>query len=96
MKWGLTVTFCFSGQKSKVFNCSYDSSTGVFTVPPGGDGLYYFSTYLSVDLQEIAHMDIQVNDESMCSARGDHQYLQLDSSHASCSAVVDVVTGNSM
>ena len=31
---------------SQVFISSYDSTTGVFTVPPGGDGVYYFSTYL--------------------------------------------------
>ena len=29
-----------------LFISSYDSTTGVFTVPPGGDGVYYFSTYL--------------------------------------------------
>ena len=27
-----------------LFICSYDNTTGVFTVPPGGDGIYYFST----------------------------------------------------
>ena len=29
-----------------LFISSYDSTTGVFTVPPGGVGVYYFSTYL--------------------------------------------------
>ena len=29
-----------------LFISRYDSTTGVFTVPPGGDGVYYFSTYL--------------------------------------------------
>ena len=29
-----------------LFISSYDNTTGVFTVPAGGDGVYYFSTYL--------------------------------------------------
>ena len=29
-----------------LFISSYDSTTGLFTVSPGGDGVYYFSTYL--------------------------------------------------
>ena len=31
---------------SYLFPPSYDSTTGVFTVPPGGDGVYYFSLFL--------------------------------------------------
>ena len=35
-----TISLCI------LFISSYDTTTGVFTVPPGGDGVYYFSTYL--------------------------------------------------
>ena len=32
-----------------LFISSYNSTTGVFRVPPGGDGVYYFSVYVLVD-----------------------------------------------
>ena len=42
----------------------YDSTTGIFTVPSGGAGLYYFSTYLGVSVSEYALFDMVVNDEN--------------------------------
>ena len=46
----------------------YDSSTGTFTVPPGGDGFYYFSVYLSINSIESAYFDVEVNEQRLCSA----------------------------
>ena len=72
----------------------YDSSTGVFTVPPGGDGVYYFSTHLSIDQQGFGIFSTELNDEVICSAKGDQNTSGAgDSAAASCSAVVDVVAG---
>ena len=45
----------------------YDSTTGTFTVPPGGDGFYYFSTYLLVVGGEWGDFEIQINGEMLCS-----------------------------
>ena len=39
----------------------YDNTTGIFTVPPGGDGFYYFSVYLLVIPDEIGEFDIHFN-----------------------------------
>ena len=36
----------------------YDSTTGSFTVPSGGDGFYYFSVYLLVHNGEYSRFDI--------------------------------------
>ena len=41
------------------FYCNYESSTGVFAVPPAGDGLYYYSTYLLIGGGEYAYFNIQ-------------------------------------
>ena len=46
----------------------FDSTIGVFTVPPAGDGFYYFSTYLLVEIDEWAQFEIQVNGEIVCRA----------------------------
>ena len=54
----------------KINHCSYDNSTGVFTVPPGGDGLYYFSTYLLVIEGESGSFEIVVNDVVFCTNWG--------------------------
>ena len=57
-----------------LFICSYDNTTGVFTVPPGGDGVYYFSTYLLVQTGEFGHLDMRLNDEFICSTIWDHDF----------------------
>ena len=37
-------------------------------MPPGGDGFYYFSTYLIVFFEEYGYFDIEINGELMCTA----------------------------
>ena len=66
----------------------------MLSVPPGGDGLYYFSTYLLVDLGELAYFNMVVNDVIFCSAYGDESSNSgSDYPQATCSAVVDVTEG---
>ena len=72
---------------------SYDSTTGLFTVPPGGDGIYYFSTYLLAQQGELGRVDLMLNDDIMCSTLPDRNNGDLDYAPGSCSAVVDVVAG---
>ena len=75
--------------------CSYDISNGVFTVPPGGNGVYYFSIYIYVDDGEWAGFEMRLNDDDICTTWPDH-YNNGDRDRApgSCSAVVEVVAGN--
>ena len=75
------------------FICSYDSTTGTFTVPPGGDGFYYFSIYLFVQDGEYGRFDIQINGETLCSAEGDAQESPTDNGQAACGAVTYVSIG---
>ena len=65
--------------------CSYDSSTGTFTVPPGGDGFYYFSTYLLVDNGEWARCEIRVNGLRLCTAYTDQGDSPGDEGQEACS-----------
>ena len=37
----------------------YDVTTGVFTVPPGGEGLYYFYTHFRYESSEFAVFNIR-------------------------------------
>ena len=77
-------------------NClhRYDSSTGTFTVPPGGEGFYYFSAYFVVWYYKVAHFDIQINGETLCTARGDRsESYSTDTGHTSCSTTTFATEG---
>ena len=75
--------------------CRYDTTTGVFTVPPGGDGVYFFSVFVRVDAGETGGFHIKLNDDVMCTTYPDHNSSgDLDYAHGSCSAVVDAVAGD--
>ena len=67
----------------------------MFTVPPGGDGAYYFSTFLYGDKGEFSFYDMMLNNEQICSARPDHSIDgSSDYTTGSCRAVVSVTSGN--
>ena len=44
----------------------YNSATGVFTVPPGGGGMYYFYMHYLYQTGEYAGFGINRNDETIC------------------------------
>ena len=72
----------------------YDSTTGTFIVPPGGDGFYYFSTYLRFYGGEIAGFDVKVNGELLCTAAPDLAGSpSTDLYLASCSGVAYAAEG---
>ena len=63
-------------------------------MPPGGDGFYYFSTYLVTDDGDLARVDMHLNDDVICSTRPDHSNNGSgDNAAGSCSAVLEIVAG---
>ena len=63
-------------------------------MPPGGDGVYYFSTYLLMDESDYDFstvFDIQLNDDEICNTAS-HDYIS-DFAPGFCSVVVNVVPG---
>ena len=71
----------------------YDSTTGTFTVPPGGDGFYYFSTYLLGTSTEYNVFDIQINGNKLCTVHLDQQQTSGDALQSSCSAAIYAAEG---
>ena len=70
----------------------YDSTTGTFTVPSGGDGYYYFSVYFRVVYSEYAGFDIRINGEILCTAYTEQQEVG-DPGQAACSAAAYATEG---
>ena len=71
------------------FNSRYDASTGIFTVPPGGAGVYSLQLHLLVSLGEAATFQIRKNEGELCRAVGDHSHNgDQDAFTASCAASV--------
>ena len=63
-------------------------------MPPGGDGVYYFSTYFRVEDGELGRFDMTLNDDVICSTWPDNNISGSgDYPSGSCSAVVDVTAG---
>ena len=72
----------------------YDNTTGTFTVPPGGDGFYYFSVYLTTISSEYAYFDIEINGDRLCSAAADLTEISFgDEIVTSCNSVAQAVEG---
>ena len=71
----------------------YNSTTGIFTVPPGGDGLYYFSVFFVVNADVRASFDMEVNGEYICTTTADQTENTNNEEPNSCSALYYVMEG---
>ena len=56
-------------------------------MPPGGDGFYYFSTYLLVSSSELGRFEIEFNGDTVCTAYAEHTELTTDNIGTSCSGI---------
>ena len=63
-------------------------------MPPGGDGVYYFSAHLTINQDDIGIFAMQLNGDVICSALGDQNTSGTgDSGATSCSAIAEAVAG---
>ena len=76
-----------------VFNDSYNSTAGIFTVPPGGEGFYYFSTSLVVREAENGYFHMQINGDTMCTAFTNQEETPSSAGPATCSAAAYATPG---
>ena len=44
----------------------YNSTTGTFTVPTGGDGYYYFSVYFTLKGRHNGVFQLNINEQNIC------------------------------
>ena len=65
----------------------------MFAVPPGGDGVYYFSTYLLGDPGDTAQFSIMHNNDLVCATSWLYTGGTARSTN-SCNGVVKLVAGN--
>ena len=79
--------------KRFLFDFRYDSSTGTFTVPSGGDGYYYFSTYIIVQADKYGLFNTEINGDLLCTAWGEAEDTTLDPGPATCSATTYATQG---
>ena len=61
-------------------------------MPPGGDGVYYFSTYLLGSPFEFGRFDVMHGEGIICTAWPDHHEID-DYASGSCSAAIYAVSG---
>ena len=73
----------------------YNNENGTFTVPPGGDGFYYFSLYLTTYSSKFVYFDVAVSGERLCTAFTDLNVMSSgDRVGVSCSGVSELIEGN--
>ena len=71
----------------------YDSVTGIFTVPSGGDGFYYLSLFLVVINPKLAYFDVNVNGETVCTAFAEQTDTPDNDGPTSCNALSYLTEG---
>ena len=72
----------------------YDNTTGTFTVPPGGNGYYYFSVYLTTYSSKFVYFDVEISGERLCTAFTDLNVMSSgDRVEISCSGISEVMEG---
>ena len=80
--------------KIHVFHSRYNEKTGMFTVPSGGDGLYFFSAHLVVNDKKWGHFTLRKNtDEILCGFLEDNRNSVNEDGTGSCSTTTLLTAG---
>ncbi len=88
-------TSLFVSLAPTIFIFRYSDGPGKFVVPSGGAGLYFLSTYLTVNNAQRAIFNIEVNGQPVCTARGTKERSGAsDTSLAACSGLAQLSEGN--
>ena len=74
----------------------YNGGTGIFTVPPNGGGLYYFSTHLVFDDKKWGRFVMNKNRGALCGFYEDNQDSNNEDGAGSCSATVELAAGKAL
>ena len=75
----------------------YNSTTGTFTVPPDGAGLYFFYISLRLSDQERAVFRIRKNGSEVCRAVADFNQAGVnDTAMISCGTIQIVAEGSDL
>ena len=77
-------------------SCRYNGNTGVFTVPEGADGMYFFSSHLVTDDKKWAQITLKKNQEILCGFYEDNQNSANEDGTGSCSVTVMLKQGKAM
>ena len=70
----------------------YNSTTGTFTVPTGGDGYYYFSVYFAIQGGHNGVFQLEINEQNICTAIVYTLHTD-DFGQSSCSGIIYVEEG---
>ncbi len=88
---------CHKNSKMGSLLFRYDNNTAKFTDPPGGDGLYYFSTFLMISAGEFGRFNIKVNREFLCTAsRHEDSNSGNDLPQPTCSGLAQLTEGKTL
>ena len=62
-------------------------------MPPGGDGFYYFSTYLLGDDDQYGFFNIEINGDILCTVVIEQEVTDGDALQSACSTATYAVEG---
>ena len=76
-----------------VIRFRYNGTTGIFTVPEGGSGLYFLYVHLITTTGNFAAFELKRNQEQICVAEGDNGSNGWNHDTTTCGAVVQLNEG---
>ena len=65
-------------------------------MPPGGDGMYYFSTFNVVDAGEYAVLNVEVNGDILCQTQHDSNDSPNERGTGTCAVTQNLQEGETL